>query len=354
MNRTTGHILLVDDDEFFLDMFEDILTSNGHTVTAVRDGVMALSAAESNPPDLILLDIIMPRMDGLEVLQILKQSPVTADVPILLLTIKHSEEILLRGLNRGADNVLFKPISAEELLARCEIVLKRKRRIDALTDVIRRHLDPSIAYQVIRQPTQSLEFRRTHLTILFTDLRGFTQVSETIAPEQTANILNNLFEELIRCVLRYGGTLDKFLGDGLMALFGAPIGYPDNENRAISAALDMVESIKEVEKYTQKLVGKSVDMGIGIAAGEVVVGPLGSDLRSNYTAIGDAVNVAARLTSIAKGQEIIIDQTVKKRMSPKVITEDLPPAIVKGKRKPLIIFRVPNGQQLEIVLKRKT
>lgn len=354
MNKITGKVLLVDDDEFFLAMMEETLIAHGHSVTAVPDGVMAITAAESDPPDLILLDIIMPRMDGLEVLQILKQSPVTADVPIILLTINRSEDVLLKGLRRGADDVIFKPITQDELLVRTEMALKRKKRLDDLTGVIRRHLDPSVAYQVIKQPTGAMEFRRTHLAVLFSDLRGFTQVAESIEPEQTATLLNGLFEEMVRCVLRYGGTLDKFLGDGLMALFGAPIGYDDNESRAVCSALDMLSALQKLEGDSQPVTDKPINMGIGIASGEVVVGPLGSRMRSNYTAIGDPVNVAARLTATARGREIIISKSVKDRLDPQIKLEDLPPAELKGKRNPLEVFRVLPDQVLNVVLKRKT
>ena len=354
MNEITGKILLVDDDEFFLAMMEEALIAHGHTVTAVPDGVMAITAAESDPPDLILLDIIMPRMDGLEVVSILKQRPVTADIPIILLTIQRSEDVLLNGMRRGADDVLFKPITTDELLLRTEMALRRKKRFDDLTGVIRRHLDPSVAYQIIKQPTNKMEFRRTHLAVLFSDLRGFTQVAESIEPEQTASLLNGLFEEMVRCVLRYGGTLDKFLGDGLMALFGAPISYDDNENRAVCSALDMLRALKKIDSDTQPLTGKPIDMGIGISAGEVVVGPLGSRMRSNYTAIGDPVNVAARLTATARGREIIISRSVKDRLDPQIKLEDLPPAELKGKKNPLEVFRVLPDQVLNVVLKRKT
>ena len=354
MAPITGKILIVDDDDFFLAMLEDMLRGQGYEITAVPDGVAAITTAESDPPDLILLDIIMPRMDGLEVLQVLKQSPVTSEVPILLMTIERSEEVLLAGLRRGADDVLFKPISSEELLARCELALRRKKKIDGLNDVIRRHLDPNVAYQVLKQPTENLRLSRTHLAVLFTDLREFTRVAESISPEQTANLLNSLFEELVRCVLRYGGTLDKFLGDGLMALFGAPIGYPDNETRAVCAALDMVEYLEKVEKDLHPTSGQVIDMGIGISAGEVVVGPLGSQMRSNYTAIGDPVNVAARLTALAKGREIIISKTVADLLDDRVQVKQLPPAQLKGKRHPLEIFSVTPGQKLEVVFKRKT
>jgi adenylate cyclase len=354
MEQLTGKILLVDDDEFFLAMMEEALIAHGHTVTAVPDGVLAITAAESDPPDLILLDIIMPRMDGLEVLQILKRSPVTTDVPIILLTIQRSEDVILKGLRRGADDVLFKPITTDELLLRTELALKRKKRIDDLTSVIRRHLDPSVAYQIIKQPAGSMEFRRTHLAVLFSDLRGFTSVAESIEPEQTATLLNSLFEELVRCVLRYGGTLDKFLGDGLMALFGAPIGYDDNESRAVCAALDMLSALHKIDSDTQPVTEKAIDMGIGIASGEVVVGPLGSRTRSNYTAIGDPVNIAARLTATASGREIIISKSVRDRLDPQIQVQDLPPAELKGKKNPLEVFRVLPDQVLNVVLKRKT
>jgi adenylate cyclase len=354
MEAPIGKILLVDDDEFFLSMMEETLSAHGHEVIAVPDGVTAITAAESDPPDLILLDIILPRMDGLEVLQILKQSPVTSEVPILLLTVQRSEEILLRGLRRGAEDVLFKPINNEELLIRVEHAMRRKRRMDALVDVIRRHLDPSVAYRILQQPVESMQLTRTHLAVLFTDLRGYTQVAEAISPEQTASLLNALFEELVRCVLRYGGTLDKFLGDGLMALFGAPIGYPDNETRAVCAALDMLEAMQQIDDGDQPAGERAIDMGIGISAGEVVVGPLGSQMRSNYTAIGDPVNVAARLTALAKGREIIISRAVKNRLDHQVKLEPLPPAKLKGKRNDLEIFRVVPGQKLEVVFRRKT
>lgn len=354
-DRLTGCILLVDDDEFFLTMMGDTLTAHGHQVVSVRDGVAAISIAESELPELILLDVVMPRMDGLEALQILKQNPATAEVPVILLTIQRSEEVVLQGLRQGADDVMFKPVSPEELLMRCELALKRVRRIKDLTDVIRRHLDPTVAYQIIKQPRESLEFRRTHIAVLFTDLRGFTKVAENISPEKTAALLNGLFEELVRCVLRYGGTLDKFLGDGLMALFGAPIGYLDNETRAVCAALDMVDSMGAIDRDTSPLVGgQPIDMGIGISCGPVVVGPLGSQMRANYTAIGDPVNVAARLTALASGRDIIISKPVRQRLEPQIQVEELPAAELKGKRKSLEIFRVLPGQKLEVAFRRKT
>ena len=165
------------------------------------------------------------------------------------------------------------------------------------------------------------------------------------SPEKEA-----LFEELVRCVLRYGGTLDKFLGDGLMALFGAPVSYPDNETRAVCAALDMVESLSRLDANMDQ----QLDMGTGIAAGEVVVGPLGSSMRANYTAIGDPVNVAARLTALANGRQIIISQPVAERLDQRVQVEALEPARLKGKKKPLPIYRVLPGQKLEVVMRRKT
>jgi adenylate cyclase len=354
MNPTNGLVLLVDDDEFFRSMTEEILVSNGYQVKAVSDGITALASAEGDPPDLILLDLVLPRMSGMEVLRILKNNPATSEIPVLLITSERREENLLSGFRMGADDVLFKPLSSEELLARTEVALKRKRHIDALADVIRRHLDPNVAFQIIKQPQQTLQLKRTHLAVLFGDLRGFTQLAENIEPEQTASLLNQLFEQLVRCVLRHGGTLDKFLGDGLMALFGAPIGYPDNEDRAVCAALDMMHSLESIDLETSRISGGPIDFGIGISAGDVVVGPLGSHVRMNYTAIGDAVNVAARLTALARGREIIIGKNVRDRLDPQILVEPLPAAALKGKRALHEIFRVSTNQEIHVMMRRKT
>ncbi|MBN2495605.1 MAG: response regulator [Deltaproteobacteria bacterium] len=350
---TVGHIHIVDGDEFSRNLTAELLASNGHEVSCWPDGVSAVSAAEATPPDLILLDLEVPNMDGFQVLQVLRQSQSCAPVPVLVLSGLRGEEILLRCLRLGADNVLFKPVSHEELLAWIENLLVRKRRYDRLANVIRRHLDPSVAYQIMKSPDQSLDMCRVHLAVLFSDLRGFTRVAESLEPEQTALLLNSLFEELVGCVVRYGGTLDKFLGDGLMALFGAPINYPDNENRAVCAALDMLQAIKKLDQSFVPLTGEPVHMGIGISAGEAVVGPLGSTARRNYTAIGDTVNVAARLTALALGREIIISHSVQERLDAQFRVKALEPTLLKGKSQPLAIYRVLPEQTVQVVLRRK-
>jgi adenylate cyclase len=354
MTLWSGRILVVDDDEFFRSMAEELLTGHGHEVRTLPDGPSALAATEKDPPDLILLDLIMKQMTGLEVLRILKANPATTDVPVLLLTVERSEENLVKGISMGAEDVLFKPLSSEELLLRVELALRRKLRLDRLTEVIRRHLDPSVAYQILQEPQKPLPLRRAHLAVLFADLRGYTSLSEEIEPEQTAELLNRLFEHLVQCVVHYGGTLDKFLGDGLMALFGAPIDYPDNENRAVCAALEMLEQLAALDPSLGPAAGQKIALGIGISCGEVVVGPLGSRLRSNYTAIGDTVNVAARLTALAQGREIIICKEVRKRLDPMLKVDILPPAMLKGKRKALAIYRIVPDQKPQVVLRRKT
>ncbi len=345
--RQTGKILLVDDDDFFLTVTEDLLKEAGYQVTAVPDPVKALNIAESEPHDLILLDVVLPRMDGLEMLQVLKQSPLTTHVPVLLLTIEHRENILVSGLRRGADDVLFKPIQTEELLARIDLALRRKKQLDVMRTVIRRHLDPSIARQVLDKPAPARQLIRTHLSVLFVDLRGFTKVVEAISPDRAADLLNSLFEELVGCVVKQGGTLDKFLGDGLMALFGTPVEYPDNETRAVRAAKDMIRSATQIGLKLSELVDRPVDVGVGICAGEVVVGPIGSRFGSSLTAIGRPVNTAARLTALARGNEIIISKSVADHLDPELTIEKLPPAQLKGKRDLLEIYRVVPDQDSE-------
>ncbi len=351
-----GHILLADDDEFFRAMTSEQLSTQGHRVRSATDGVMAVAMAEADVPDLILLDLVLPQMDGLQALQVLRNNPRTAQVPVFMVTARQDEDSLLRSLRLGAEDVLRKPINQEELLLKVDNRLRRKHREDSLNDLISQHLDPSVAYQLLHQhqPGQRLSMRRTHICVLFSDLRDFTQVAESIEPEQTAWLLNTLFEELVACVLRYGGTLDKFLGDGLMALFGAPIDYADKESRAVWAALDMLSCLEKLDERFRPLTGRSVDLGIGIAAGEVVVGPLGSQTRMNYTAIGDPVNVAARLTARAKGREIIINDKVAQALDGQIIVDPMEAVQLKGKSRAQSLFRVRSGQRVEVALRRKT
>jgi adenylate cyclase len=354
MPATPGTILLVDDDEFFRSVTADMLATHGYRVRALADPVEGVAAAEAEQPDLILLDMLMPRMDGLETLQVLKQQPRTASIPVLMITVEPSEQIMIKALGLGAENLLVKPVSHEELLIRVEHAMRRKRRLDELSGVIRRHLDPSVAYQILQQPGQALSMRRAHLAVLFSDLRGFTSVAERIQPEQVAEMLNSLFEVLVGCVLRYGGVLDKFLGDGLMALFGAPIDYPDNESRAVCAALDMLRELQTLDTEFERHVQEPIHLGIGINAGEAVVGPVGSRVRMNYTAIGDAVNVAARLTAQARGREIIISESVRAKLEPTFRVVELAPTLLKGKSHPLRIYRVLPDQELNVLIRRKT
>lgn len=354
MSDAPGSILLMDDDEFFRSLTAEMLVTHGHRVRALADPVEGVAAAEADQPDLILLDMLMPRMDGFETLQVLKQQPRTTAIPVLMITSERDEQTMLRALKLGAENLLVKPISHEELLTRVDHALRRKRRLDELTGVIRRHLDPSVAYQILNQPGRAMAMRRTHLAVLFSDLRGFTSVAERIEPEQVAELLNTLFEALVGCVQRYGGVLDKFLGDGLMALFGAPIDYPDNESRAVCAALDMLRELNGLDPIFARFVPEPVHMGIGISAGAAVVGPVGSRVRMNYTAIGDSVNVAARLTAQARGREIIISESVRCRLEPMFQVESLPPTLLKGKSQPLAIYRVLPGQELNVLIRRKT
>jgi len=347
MASMSSTVLLVDDDEFFRSMTAEVLTTHGHRVKSMPDAVEAVAAVEADPPDLILLGLILPRMNGMQTLQVLKQNPRTSNVPVLVVTVKRDEETMLRALRLGAENVLHKPVSPEELLTRVEHALTRKHRLDELSGVIRRNLDPSVAYQILHQTGRATTMRRTHLAVLFSDLRGFTKVAESIEPEQVSELLNTLFEAMVGCVLSYGGVLDKFLGAGLMD-------HPDNESRAVCAALDMLRQLKRLDSHFQRWVSEPIDMGIGICAGEVVVGPIGSSIRRNFTAIGDPVNVAARLTARAKGREIIISEEVWKNLEPRFRCKPLPPALLKGKSRPLKIFQVATDQELSILIRRKT
>ncbi len=325
MEKHSGHVLLVDDDRLFQAFIRDTLEGRGFKVTSVLDGLEAITLAESEPPDLILLDIVLPKMNGLDILQIFKQSPVTSEIPVLLVTAEKGEEILVRGLRLGAEDVLFKPLSPVELGLRLELSIKRKRRLEKLLETIRHHVDPKIANELIDQPVGCPQLRREFVTVLFSDLRGLTRLTRALPPVQASHLLNGLVDELVRCVQRFNGMLDKFLGEGLTAFFGVSGAQSDNELRAVRAAAEMIQAFQKFEHLLRAGPIEPVDLGIGIASGDILLGQVGNRVNPRLTAIGTPINEAARLSNLAKGREIIISLSVRQSLPPEILAEQRPP-----------------------------
>jgi adenylate cyclase len=181
---------------------------------------------------------------------------------------------------------------------------------------------------------------KRRVAVLFSDIRGFTALSETMNPDTMATLLTEYFTEMVECVFRHAGTLDKFIGDSVMAQWGAPIGEPDDCDRAMSAALDMLTELGRLNTRWRDAGRPTLEIGIGLNVGDVFAGNIGSDRRLEYTVIGDPVNVASRLCGAAGPGEILLSEPFRAALGAPPPLEPLPPMALKGKSQALPVFRV--------------
>jgi adenylate cyclase len=332
-------VLVVDDQPQNLLLAEVHLKALGCTVEKATDGFAALAAVERQPPDLILLDVMMPGMDGFAVCRKLKADREWRHIPIVLVTALNSSEDRVAGIEAGADDFITKPFNRHELTARVKSLLRVKRLEERerlhMRRTLERYLDSAVARQLLDAPELALPGgRRQDASILFADIRGFTAWSEQQDAESVVEVVNLFLAQAIEVVFRHGGTVDKFTGDGLMALFGAPIPSDDHPRRAVAAALDIVASAATIAhpRLTQPLA-----VGCGINSGEVIVGNVGSERRLDYTAMGDVVNVASRLTDLAAGGQVLISQATRDRVGDLAVA-DLGDQLLHNRRDPVRVY----------------
>ena len=332
----TANILLVDDNDAFREATAQLLAKAGYTVATANNGPEALQAIERDKPDLILLDIMMPGLDGITVLkQIRDQGQLTG---VVMITAFGSEEVAVRALTAGADDYLIKPLDYQEMFVRLERVLERShlrqerkrlreelaaaydelqdkygeleasyQRIQELEEQVRelfeRYLPSPVARYLIDDPSRAnLGGERREVTILFADLRGFTALAEQMAPERLIEVVNRYLSVAAEAILAEEGVLDKFMGDAVMALYNALVPQPDHALRAIRTAFALRENLDRHD------IEPRLHFGFGVNTGDVVVGNVGSQALMHYTAVGDAVNVAQRLQEQAGEQQILLSR----------------------------------------------
>jgi adenylate cyclase len=240
------------------------------------------------------------------------------------------------------DLQLFQNIANQAAIAIQNSLYAKKLEAEAVTrERFQRLLSPAIAEQVVSgkvEVKKGGELRET--TILFTDIRGFTSMSELQTAQDVVDMLNEYFELMVEIIFKYEGTLDKFVGDEIMALYGAPVSHPDDAYRACKTALEMLHELADFNAARVAAGREPLQVGIGINTGDVVAGYLGSSKALEYTVIGDVVNTGNRLCSLAKGGEIIVSEHTFERIKEYFHVEELPPTQVKGKARPLKIFRI--------------
>lgn len=313
-------LLVVDDNPLNVDLMVDILEAVGWSVIPAYDGRTAITLARSERPDLLILDVNMPNMSGYEVCRAIKGDVLTAQIPVIMVTALSDVDYRIRGLEAGADDYLTKPYSARELIARIEARLRVKHESDhlrqiqtTLRETFARFVHPRIVEQLMRDPSQvRLGGTLQDVTIMYTDLENFTTVSEVTPPELLLAMLNNYHRFMVDIIMAHGGTIDKFVGDSVMALFNTPVELPDHERRAVDAALAIQEALPAFHAQFEPAFRMKVN--IGIHTGTAVVGNVGAPQIMAFTAVGDAVNIAQRLQEATKGGRTRISHAVRESL----------------------------------------
>jgi class 3 adenylate cyclase/CheY-like chemotaxis protein len=373
--RTPPRILVVDDHPNNLEVLQVRLNAQGYEVVTATDGEAALLQARELEPDLVLLDIMMPKLDGISVLKRLKQDATLRFVPVILVTAKADTRDIVEGLEAGGDDYLTKPFEHAALVARVRSLLRIKelhdtvqaqamrlmeqteqlanwnrlleqRVADQLAEIerigrLRRFLAPQVAQMIASSdsPESLLASHRREVTVVFCDLRGFTAFTEDSEPEEVMAVLRDYHESLGELIFRYEGTLERFLGDGIMIVFNDPIPCPDHAMRAVRLALDMRDRVGDLAKQWARK-GHSLGFGIGIASGYATLGQIGFEHRREYTAIGSAINLAARLCGEAQAGQIVVDQRAFSAVEPWLEAAQIGDLSLKGFIKPVPAYEV--------------
>jgi class 3 adenylate cyclase len=342
-----SRILVVDDTPDNLFLMSALLEDQYEVITA-ESGPQALDAvATDTPPDLILLDIMMPGMDGYEVLRRLRKNPATVGIPVIFLTALSSPEEEQHGLDLGAIDYIAKPISPPIVLARVNTHLERSanaRRLQALSDKLSRYLAPQV-YKSLFDGSRDAEIRtqRKKLTVFFSDIKDFTASTAKWQPEEIRFLLNSYFSEMSRIAYEHGGTLDKFIGDAMVVFFGDPEtrGVKEDASQCVKMALAMQRRMAELQILWREMGSdKSFQVRMGINTGYCDVGNFGSDLRMDYTIIGSEVNLAARLEQAADPGGIMISSETYSLVRDEIVAIEQQPLVAKGFSDPIKAYSV--------------
>ena len=360
-------ILIVDDTPHNVKMLVDLLSAKGYETVTAASGQDGLDQLEAERPDLVLLDVMMPGMDGYEVCRRIRANPEHAMLPVVMVTALDPARERIKGLDAGADDFLTKPVNMAELAARVRSLLRIKdlyttvqaqareladlnsnleQRVQAQVAQLerlgrlKRFFSPQLAELIVSGGAEDpLKSHRREITAVFVDLRGFTAFAETAPPEEVMGVLHEYHREMGRLILECEGTLEHFAGDGLMVFFNDPVEMPDARERAVRMALAMRG---RVEALVPEWRGRGYDLhfGVGIAHGIATIGAIGFEGRWDYGAIGSVSNLAARLCAEAKPGQVLISRTLLTFVESLVTAESVGELALKGFAKPVSAYNV--------------
>jgi adenylate cyclase len=360
-----ARVLVVDDTPHNVKLLADLLAVKGYGVATAVSGEDALAKVAAEKPDLVLLDVMMPGLSGYDVCRRLRADPETALLPIVLVTSLDPQQERVKGIEAGADDFLSKPINQAELFARVRSLL----RVKSLQDEVRRQalalkewneqLEERVGAQVAELDRMSqlkrffsapvadaivsagensiLALHRRDIAYVFLDLRGFTAFTDSAEPEEVQAVLHDYHAAMGALISEFGGTLDRFAGDGILVFFNDPVPVDEPGPRAAAMALAMQEGFAPLRERWLKQ-GYDLDLGIGIAKGFATLGAFGFEGRFDYTAIGGVVNLAARLCGEAQPRQILIDRRLRATLDDDWEVDAVGPLALKGYAQPVPAF----------------
>jgi class 3 adenylate cyclase len=358
--------LIVDDTPQNIRLLDAVLSPQGYRVVAAASGREGLEKISSEDPALVLLDIVMPDLSGLEVCHRIRENPATRLLPVVMLT-SSGDQDKVRAIEAGADDFIERPVNKPELLARVRSLLRIKTYYDTIQaqagelaawnqtlearvraqveelqrlSRLRRFLSPQVADLIVSSGNEGLlDSHRREITVVFGDLRGFTAFSETAEPEDVMDVLREFHTELGQLVFQFEGTLEWFAGDGIMTIFNDPFPCPEPTLRAVRMALAMRARFSDMALAWRKR-GYDLDLGIGIAAGYATLGKIGFEARFEYGPVGSVVNLASRLCDEAQAGQVLLDPRAWAAVEDVLVAEPIGPLTLKGFHRPMSAFNL--------------
>jgi adenylate cyclase len=341
-------VLVVDDNSTNRDLLSRYLKRQGLGVITAENGIQALEMVNSKPFDLVLLDVLMPGINGYQVLKRLKSEKAWRDIPVIMISALKDMEGVVKCIELGADDYLPKPFNPVVLKARINNCLERKRLSDLEKEhkkMIKETFGKYVSHEVRDEVLSGripLDGEKKDVTVLFADLRDFTPLTDSMPPKEMVRILNGYFSEMAPAIRSHHGSILQYLGDEIYAVFGAPIPLSDHPRQAVAAALDMRKRLIDVNKLLEKQGHVMLRHGIGIHSGPAVAANLGSSERLTYGLVGDTVNLASRIQGLTKqfNTDILVSAQSRARLGDEFAVVELPATFVKGKNSPAEIYKV--------------
>jgi class 3 adenylate cyclase len=338
---STGTILIADDNRVNRLLFGRGLEQEGHKVVFAEHGREALDLLRQQHFDLMLLDVLMPELDGYGVLEELQHDAHLRDIPVIVTSALDELDSVVRCLEMGAEDYLTKPVNPVLLNARINASLEKKRLRDQQRELISKFATREVAEDLLTSGF-SLGGKYVDASAMFCDIRSFTTITEAREPAETIELLNDYYTLMMDAITGEGGIVNQMVGDGLMAIFGAPVPREDHRRAAVLAARQMIDLVRLFNEEQAARDKAQIQIGVGIASGRVIAGYTGTLHRATYTCVGDTVNVAARLESHTKvvNRPILIDEETRRGLDDGIAVEPQCELLMKGKTEPINIYAV--------------